>query len=158
MLTAFERTKNYANRMGIGRSLPPVVRPPLYPIWQLIRGCKSRSSESGRTATPDLFRVLLPYHLDNGNNNNNNVCRYTRKRAHARTTITALQQTRDDTTNTVNASTTNASTINDAPFDRGEHGGAREGNRRARWSARGERTATVSLKSESEHDIEAVGQ
>src|SRR5258705_4910462 len=82
MLTAFERTKNYANRMGIGRSLPPVVRPPLYPIWQLIRGCKSRSSESGRTAMPDLFRVLLPYHLDNGNNNNNNVCGYTRERAH----------------------------------------------------------------------------
>jgi hypothetical protein len=83
MLTAFERTKNYANRMGIGRSLPPVVRPPLYPIWQLIRGCQSRSSESGRTATPDLFRVLLPYHLDN--NNNNNVCGYTWERAHART-------------------------------------------------------------------------
>ena len=77
---------------------------------------------------------------------------------HARTTTTAPQQTRDDTTNTVNVSTTNASTINDAPFDRGEHGGAREGNGRARRSARGERTANVSLKSESEHDIEAVGQ
>jgi len=46
-------------------------QPPLHPIWQLIRGCQSRSPESGRTATPDLFHILLPNHLDNGNNNNN---------------------------------------------------------------------------------------
>jgi len=113
MLTAFERTKNYANRMGIGRSLPPVVRPPLYPIWQLIRGCKSRSSESGRTATPDLFRVLLPYH--NGNNNNS-ICKhnairtstYEHTHAHPPTATTPHRKNRDDT----------PSTISDAPLDR----------------------------------------
>jgi hypothetical protein len=47
---------------------------PLHPIWQLIRGCQSRSPESGQTATLDLFRILLPNCLNNGNNNN--ICGY----------------------------------------------------------------------------------
>ena len=52
-------------------------------------------------------------------------------RTNARTHATAPQQTRDDTMNTINTSTTNASTtnasmINDAPSNRGEHGGAWE--------------------------------
>ena len=71
----------------IRKLMKMIMWAPLHPIWQLIRGCQSRSSESDRTATPDPFRVLLPYHLDNGNSNNNNICKHVCPcaRTHART-------------------------------------------------------------------------
>ena len=109
------------------------------PIWQLIRGCQSRSSESGRTAMPDLFRVLLPYHLDNGNNNNNNVCGYTRERAHART----------HHNNSTAADPRWHNKHSQREHDQREHD-QREHDKRcavrpggARWSAGGERTGTA---------------
>jgi hypothetical protein len=34
------------------------------------------SMKSGQTATPDLFRLFLPDHLDNDSDNNNDVCGY----------------------------------------------------------------------------------
>jgi hypothetical protein len=60
------------------------------PLWKPMPGisgthCQSHSSESGQTATPDLFRVFLPYHLDNGNSNNNNVHKHVCLRAHTHT-------------------------------------------------------------------------
>jgi hypothetical protein len=94
----------------IRKLMKMIMWAPLHPIWQLIRGCQSRSSESDRTATPDPFRVLLPYHLDNGNSNNNNICKHVcpcarthahkhvRKHAHThtRTAVTTPQKNRDE--------------------------------------------------------------
>ena len=46
----------------IHRGLPWMVcgQPPLHPIWQLIRGCQSRSPLSDRAATLDPFCLFLP--------------------------------------------------------------------------------------------------
>ena len=85
-------------------------QPPLHPFWQLIGGCQNCSPESGRTATPDLFGVFLPNHINNSNNNNVLWAQMKNEHAHTRTTtMTAPRKNRDDTP---------PSTINNVPSDR----------------------------------------
>ena len=88
--------------------------PPLHPIWQLIRGCQSRSSESGWTATLGPFSPLasLPprqrqqqqqQHLRAHTHTHAHLHTHACTHAHAHThtctctTVTTPQKNRDET-------------------------------------------------------------
>jgi hypothetical protein len=62
--------------------------------------------KSGRTATPDLFRLFLPNHLDNGNNDNNDVCRYEQRQNERARTCTMMMAPRNQTATTTTITTT----------------------------------------------------